>query len=375
MPYWRLSSFYFFYFASIGVLIPFWGLYLKSLGFTSAAIGAMMAMIMATKIISPNIWGWVADHTGKRMAIVRLGGFLSVVTFAGIFVSDQYWWLVGIMMLFSFFWNATLPQFEATTFFHLGDDTHRYSSIRLWGSVGFIVAVWVIGQQLDGAKISYLPMILMAIFICIWLSSLFVPDQTAGHLSRTKEPLRKVLKRPEVVGLLAVCFLMQMAHGPYYTFYSIYMQDHGYSLSVIGYLWALSVLAEVLIFMRMHKLVPRFGLKRLLIVSLLLSVCRWLIIALFPMSFPLIIFAQVLHAATFGVYHAVAIQYIHHYFVAQHQGKGQALYSSLSFGAGGASGSLYAAYTWDSFGATTTFFIAAGLSLIAAYIAYKKIPA
>ena len=177
------------------------------------------------------------------------------------------------------------------------------------------------------------------------------------------------------MGILAVCFLMQMAHGPYYTFYSIYMQEHGYSLSAIGYLWALSVLAEVLIFMRMHKLVPRFGLKRLLIISLILSACRWIIIALFPMSFPLIIFAQVLHAATFGIYHAVAIQYIHQYFVAQHQGKGQALYSSLSFGAGGASGSLYAAYTWDSFGATITFFIAAVLSIIAAYIAYKKIPA
>jgi len=375
MPYWRLSSFYFFYFASLGVLIPYWSLYLKSLDFTATAIGTMMAIIMATKIVSPNLWGWVADYTGKRMAIVRLGGLLSVIAFAGVFVSQDYWWLVVVMMVFSFFWNATLPQFEATTFSHLGEHTHRYSSVRLWGSIGFIVAVWVIGQQLDGTKIAYIPFVLMGLFITIWISSLVVPEEAAGHLKLTDEPLRAVLKRPEVAGLLAVCFLIQMGHGPYYTFYSIYMQEHGYSLSFIGFLWALGVIAEVLVFVGMHKLVPRFGLKRLLVNSLLLAALRWVIIAFFPMSTPLMVVAQLLHAASFGVYHAVAIQLIHEYFVGQHQGKGQALYSSVSFGAGGAIGSLYAGYTWESLGSTTTFMIAAVVSLLAAYIAYKKIPA
>ena len=375
MPYWRLSGFYFFYFASLGALAPYWGLYLKSLGFTAAAIGSMMAVIMATKIISPNIWGWVADHTGKRMAIVRLGGLLSAVVFAGVFVSQEYWWLLGVMLVFSFFWNATLPQFEATTFTHLGEQTHRYSSVRLWGSVGFIVAVWLIGQQLDGEKIAYLPLILMGLFVTIWLSSLIVPEEAVGHLKLTHEPLRVVLKRPEVVGLLLVCFLMQLGHGPYYTFYSIYMQDYGYSLSFIGFLWALGVIAEVLIFMGMYKLVPQFGLKKLLIASLLVAAIRWIIVALFPTSMPLMVLAQLFHAASFGLFHAVAIQLIHQYFVGQHQGKGQALYSSVSFGAGGAVGSLYAGYTWETLGTTTTFVIAAVVSLLASYIAYKKIPA
>lgn len=375
MPYWRLSGFYFFYFSSLGALAPYWGLYLKSLGFTAAAIGTMMAIIMATKIVSPNIWGWIADHTGKRMAIVRLGGLLSVIAFAGVFISQEYWWLVIVMMVFSFFWNATLPQFEATTFTHLGKQTHRYSSVRLWGSVGFIVAVWLIGQQLDGSKISYLPMILMGLFITIWVSSLIVPEEAAGHLHLDGEPLKRVLKRPEVVGLLVICFLMQLGHGPYYTFYSIYMQDHGYSLSFIGFLWALGVFAEVLVFMRMHKLVPKFGLKYLLIVSLVIASIRWVIVALFPMSMPLMLLAQLFHAASFGLYHAVSIQLIHQYFVGKNQGKGQALYSSVSFGAGGAIGSLYAGYTWEHLGTTVTFMIAAFVSLLAAYIAYKKIPA
>lgn len=375
MPYWRLSGFYFFYFASLGALIPYWTLYLKSLGFTAAAIGTMMAIIMATKIISPNIWGWIADRTGRRMAIVRIGGLLSIIAFAGVFISNDYWWLVGVMMLFSFFWNATLPQFEAATFTHLGEHTHRYSSVRLWGSVGFIIAVWIIGQQLEGSKISYLPMILMGLFIGIWGSSLIAPEETAGHVSLGTEPLRKILKRPEVLALLTICFLMQLSHGPYYTFYSIYMQDHGYSLSAIGFLWALGVIAEVVVFVFMHKLVPLFGLKKLLLLSLLLAACRWLVIAFWPTMLPLMIFGQLLHAATFGIFHAVAIQLIHNYFTGRHQGKGQALYSSVSFGAGGAVGSFYAGYTWESLGTAPTFIIASLVSLLAAYIVYRKIPA
>lgn len=375
MPYWRLSGFYFFYFASLGALVPYWGLYLKSLGFTAAAIGTMMATIMATKIISPNIWGWVADHTGNRMGIVRLGGLLSLLAFAGVFISQQYWWLIIVMMVFSFFWNATLPQFEATTFTHLGEQTHRYSSVRLWGSIGFIVAVWIIGQTLEDTKISYLPYVLMGLYISIWLSSYIVPSETNNLVHHEHVPLKNVLRRPEVTGLLIVCFLMQMGHGPYYTFYSIYMQGYDYTLSFIGFLWALGVLAEVIIFTMMHKLVPKYGLKKLLITSLLLASSRWFIIALFPANISLMLFAQLLHAASFGVYHAVSIQLVHQYFVGKHQGKGQALYSSVSFGAGGAVGSLYAGYTWDYIGSTATFMIATMISLVAAYIAYKKIPA
>lgn len=373
MPYWRLSGFYFFYFASLGTLLPYWGLYLKSLGYDAKAIGSMLAIIMATKIISPNIWGWIADHTGKRMAIVRAGGLLSMLAFAGVFVSQQYAWLAMVMLVFSFFWNATLPQFEATTFTHLGNDTHRYSGIRLWGSVGFIIAVWVLGKQLEGSQIEQLPFILMFIFFAIWLMGLLVPEEAAGHLPVSHEPLKTVLKRPEVAGLLVVCFLMQLSHGPYYAFYSIYMQDHQYSLSFIGFMWALGVIAEVLVFMGMHKLVPRYGLRTLLISSLFITTIRWLIIALLPDAVIFMLIAQCLHAASFGIYHAVAIQFIHTYFKGKHQGKGQALYSSVSFGAGGAVGSFYAGYTWESAGSMFTFIIAACCSLLAAYVAIRYV--
>jgi len=372
-PYWRLSGFYFFYFASLGALIPYWGLYLSSLGFDAAAIGSLMAIIMSTRIISPNIWGWIADHTGKRMMIVRFGSLAAAICFIGVLFTEQFWWLALVMLLFSFFWNAALPQFEATTFNHLQAETHRYSSIRLWGSIGFVIAVWGLGDVLNKFGMGYLPMLLLVLFFGIWLMSLLVPEEAAGHLPMDHEPLRKVLTHPAVVGLLVSCFLMHASHGPYYTFYSIYLTDQGYSLWVIGAMWAVGVLAEVLVFLGMHRLVPTFGLKPLLIASLLLASLRWVLIGLFPANGVIMFFAQCLHAASFGIYHAAAIQLIHRYFKGRHQGKGQALYSSLSFGAGGAAGSFLSGVAWDSIGGNITFMLAALSSLLAVFIAWRYV--
>jgi len=373
MNYWRLSGFYLFYFASLGALVPYWSLYLKSLGFSVTEIGQLVAILMATKIVAPNVWGWIADHTGQRMLIVRIASLLAAAAFAGVFLGSGYWWLVAVMIVFSFFWNASLPQFEATTMSHLGSDTWRYSSIRLWGSVGFIITAAGLGPLLDTYGTGMLPAVVLGLFIAIWFSSLAVPESAAGHLPLDQEPLRKVLGRPLVIALLAVCFLMQASHGPYYAFFTLYLEDFGYSRSLIGQLWGLGVIAEIGVFMVMPRLLPRFGARRLLLAAVGLTVLRWLLIALFAAHVPVILFAQTLHAASFGLYHAVAIYMIHVLFTGAHQGRGQALYSSLSFGAGGAAGSLVSGYLWTGINPEAMFLLAAVTSLCALAVVYRGI--
>ena len=70
LPYWRLSGFYFFYFAFIGAFAPYWSLYLQSLEFNALQIGVLMSLLLITRIFSPSVWGWLADHTGKRVRVV-----------------------------------------------------------------------------------------------------------------------------------------------------------------------------------------------------------------------------------------------------------------------------------------------------------------
>lgn len=370
-PYWRLSGFYLFYFASLGALLPYWSPYLRSLGFAESQIGELVAIIMATKIVAPNVWGWIADHVGMRMAVVRLASLLAIVCFAGVFVASDYWWLVLVMTAFSFFWNASLPQFEATTMSHLGEQPQRYSSIRLWGSIGFIATVAGLGALFDVLDIGWLPWVLLALFGGIWVNSLAVPERAAGHLPLDHQPLRKVLARKEVAALLGVCFLLQASHGPYYTFYTIYLEDYGYRRSLIGQLWALGVVAEIGLFVVMHRLLPRLGSRRLLLIALSVTTLRWLLIGAFPERLGVLVFAQTLHAASFGIVHAVAIHLIHRFFTGRHQGKGQALYSSTSFGAGGAVGSLYAGYLWSGAGPAAAFAAGALFSAAAFALAWR----
>jgi PPP family 3-phenylpropionic acid transporter len=372
-PYWRLSGFYFFYFATLGALVPYWSLYLRSLGFADVQIGELVAIIAGTKIIAPNVWGWIADHRGHRMTIVRLASLGAVVCFTGVFFGTGYWWLALVMTGFSFFWNASLPQFEATTMNHLGERTQRYSIVRLWGSIGFIITVVGLGYLFDWRGVGWLPVVLLALYAGIWVASLLVPERAAGHLPLDHRPLREVLGRREVVALLLACFLAQASHGPYYTFYSIYLADHGYRANLIGGLWAWGVVAEIGVFLFMHRLLPRFGPRRLLLAALALTALRWCLIALFVAHPSVLVLAQILHAASFGVVHVVSIYLIHLYFTGRHQGRGQALYSSLSFGAGGAVGSLYAGYLWGSAGAIPTYLTAAGLALLGWVVAWYGI--
>lgn len=373
MPYWRLSGFYFFYFAALGVIVPYWGLYLQTLGFGPAEIGELMAVIMATKIVAPNVWGWIADHTGRRMAIVRLASLLALLTFAGVFLAREFWRLVLVMSLFSFFWNASLPQFEAVTFNYLGKRIHRYAHIRLWGSVGFILTVVALGKALEWRDAGLVPQAVLLTFVGVWLASLLVSERDGLVVHEDQPSLVSVLKRPEVLAFLTVCLLMQAGHGAFYAFYSIYMKEHGYSSGMIGWLWAVGVMAEVLVFLGMHRLLRRFGAGRVLLASLLLAVLRWLLTGGLP-DFPLVMLGvQTLHAATFGTFHAAAIHLVHHYFTGRHQGRGQALYSSLSFGAGGAIGSLYSGYLWTGIGPEKTFFVSAAVAGLAALVAWRWI--
>jgi PPP family 3-phenylpropionic acid transporter len=194
------------------------------------------------------------------------------------------------------------------------------------------------------------------------------PDPHAHSLNQGH--ILEVLRQPQVVAFILGCFLMQAGHGPYYAFYSIYMEDIGFSKTLIGGLWALGVIAEVLVFLVLHRLLSRYGARWVLIVSFLLAALRWLLVAFFPQHLWLMLLAQLLHAATFGTFHAAAISFVDRHFVGRHQGRGQALYSSLSFGAGGAVGSLVSGVLWEPLGPMNTFLIAAALSLLAAVIAW-----
>ncbi len=371
LPYWRLSGYYFLFFITIGGFMPYWSLYLKSINMSAEQIGILSAVVVATKIFSSFIWGWVVDHSGKRMRVVRFTSLLSAISFSLVLFYQDFWSLFLILFIFAIFWSAALPQVEAATMSHLGEKSDSYTIIRIWGSISFIVAVLVLGPYFDHQPIAYLLPMLIGSMVLVWIHTLFIPEISMEHEQSNGTSFRSILLKPHVISLMLVCFLIQAGHGAYYTFFSIYLEEHGYSNSFIGTAWAVGAFAEVIIYIFIHRVIGQFGLRLLMILTLVLATLRWILTALFVDNVAILLFAQCLHAATFGVYHAVAIQYIHKEFKGVHQGRGQALYSSISFGAGIALGSLVSGYLWDSVGSMQTFLFAAILSAIGIFIAWS----
>ncbi|HRP66419.1 MAG TPA: MFS transporter, partial [Thauera sp.] len=259
------------------------------------------------------------------------------------------------MALMAFFWSAALPLVEGLTFAHLGDEGHRYGSIRVWGSVGFIVAVLGLGYLLDHLPIEAVLWITAAILLGIFVCALFVPEARRAPEPRAVASLGDTLRRPEVRALLGACFLMSAAHGALYVFYSIFLVDNGYDKALVGWMWTLGVVAEIVVFMLMPRIAKRFSLRAILLFSFACAVVRFLMIGWGADSLAVLMFAQLLHGASFGAYHAAAIAVVNLWFPGRLQARGQALYGSLSFGAGGMLGGLLSGYTWEPLGAAWTF--------------------
>lgn len=369
LPYWRLSGFYFFYFALLGSAAPFLGLYFDHLGFSAARIGELVAIPMLMRCVAPNLWGWLGDATGQRLLIVRLGAVCTLLSFGLIFYGKSYAWLALVMALHAFFWHAVLPQFEVITLAHLREQASRYSQIRLWGSIGFIVAVVGLGALFERLGLDVYPVAVTAVMVGIVISSIWVPDavpEQRPELDGQGGFLRQ-LCRPGVLAFFVSVGLMQVSHGPYYTLFSIHLEALGYGRSTIGMLWALGVVAEILLFLVMAALLARFSQRQVLLASFALAAIRWLLLGTLADHLGVLLVAQLMHAATFGSFHAAAIHFVQRSFGHRQQGQGQALYATLA-GIGGALGALYSGYSWASLGPLWTFAIASLAALAAAVI-------
>jgi len=373
LPYWRLSGYYFFYFAFIGAFSPYFGLYLQSLTFSAWDIGLLMSQMQLMRLFGPYLWGALADHLGRRVPIVRLAGVISLVGFSVFFFVRSFEAFLVAMALLAFFWSASLPLVDTLTFEHLRDEPARYSRIRVWGSIGFVVAVMGTGALLDHLPLFSLLWVISAMLAGILLYAFLVPEGPPPPHVREHPPVGEVLRQTRVRALFASCFAMSAAHGALYVFYSIYLSDHGYSKSLVGGLWSLGVLAEIVVFVFMSRLMRRFGLRRILLASFAAAVLRFMMIGWGVESLAVIVLAQLLHGLTFGAYHAASITAVNRWFAGRCQARGQALYSSLSFGAGGLLGGLLSGWMWDGLGAALTFSLSAlfallGLLLVALWV-------
>ena len=369
--HWTFSFVYFCYFVFVGAWVAFWPLWLKDNSFSSEDIGVLTSMVLLSKIFAPWIWGYLADTRNAHLTYLKFCALMSVFIFLAVFYRQDFMWLAIVIFLFSFFWNAVMPQIEVLTLDSLAieGEQSRYTQVRVWGSIGFVVAVICLGQFFDVVDISYLPYILLVSLVVIFISGLLLPDSKMEKKTDSTSLLSSVLKQPAVISFFVVCFLVQLSHGAYYTFFSVYLESLGFSRQEIGLLWSVGVVAEIILYLVMRRFFLLLNVRNILLLALMLTVVRWLMLAYLGSNIWCVMISQSLHAFTFGAYHAVGVVIIRRFFSDGNEGVGMGLYSSVSFGVGGTLGAWLSGLLWDSIH-EQTFILASVVAILACGVAF-----
>jgi PPP family 3-phenylpropionic acid transporter len=362
----RLSLFYFLHFAYGGAMVAYFPLYLAGRGLRPGEIALVLALPQLARIVAPPAWGSLADRSGAQRGIVAFScaaaaAGCALLPYAGGLPAIAG--LVGAMSLLS---AAALPLVESITLGSLAGHAGRYGPIRLWGSIGFIAVVLAGGMWLDVQPVATLPVALVLFMLAALVVALALP--AGGGQAAAQSPALPLT--PAARRLLAAGFCMSFAHGTLYAFLTLHLEHLGYSGSAIGVLWTIGVLAEIAVFLYLPQLFRGFALSRLLQASFLCAVLRFAAIAWGASELWIVAAAQLLHGATFGVFHAASVAAVHRVFPQAAQARGQTLFSSVSYGAGGAAGLLAAGWAWEVAGPAMAFSLAALAAIPGLHLAY-----
>jgi PPP family 3-phenylpropionic acid transporter len=369
----RLSAWYFWYFAFIGAFLPYFALYLQSIGLSAGRIAVLMSLGQFMRLMAPLLWSWLADSGGNRVRIVVVSTAASLASFSVVFLTQDFVGLLIGMAILHFFWSASLPLVEALTLGHLAATPERYGRIRLWGSVGFIVTVMGVGVLLDSATISSQLWVSWTLLLGTLISALTLTE-TKGHADNVVGPILQVLRQRKVGFLLAAGLFMSAAHGALYVFYSIHLVAQGYGKTLIGLLWTLGVVAEIVVFLLMPRVSALVSMRQILLACFALAALRFMLIGWAVNFIGILVFAQLLHGASFGAHHAATMAALNRWFVASQQARAQALYGSVAYGAGGLGGALLAGALWESVGSGITFSAASLMALFGLILVWRGVP-
>ncbi len=368
------ALFLFCYYAYAGTFSTYASLYFQGRGMSVAQIGVLMSLIQVLRIFGPNVWGYVADHSERRVFVLRLTGVAALVSFSGFVFGSTFAHFFSAMVLLNLFTSAQGPMCEALMLSEMRGDLTYYGRIRLWGSIGFIVTVMLASFLMDWKGTGALVWFCGALLVCVLAAAFRLKDVPRMTHAGKPPALLAVLRKKEVLAFFASTALMVSAHAALYTFYSLYLERQGYSKTVTGLMWSLGVVAEVLCFYYQAPLFRRWGAKRLMFACFAFGIVRFALIGAGAQSLALLVAAQLMHAATFALHHSASVQTMQRWFSGPLQARGQALYISISYGLGGSIGSLGLTTVWQNAGPQYIFYVASGLvaaGAVAAALSYR----
>ncbi|WP_137895815.1 MFS transporter [Ramlibacter sp. 2FC] len=373
LPFAALSASYF---AHIGFFNPYLPLWLKELGLGIFTISLLTSVQAATRLFAPYGWGWLSDHTGERVKLLRYGASAALLVSTALWLNLSTPWLALVLLLMFTHTSAMMPMSEAAMA-HLvsqggGFDVRRYGRVRLWGSLGFLVTVFVAGAWFEAFGMAHFPAWTVLTLLAVALSVWRLPDlKEAVPAHEAKVSVLPVLRRRAVQWFFAAAFFHVLSHIGIYVFFSLYLDALGYSKTMIGLLWAVSVVVEIAWFYTQARWLPRLSLGGWLLLCALAMVLRMVLTATVADLLPALLVAQALHALTFAAHHTVCIALLSRHFPGRLRGRGQALYTVVGYGLTGVIGGLAGGALSSALGLASVYWVSIVTSLIASACAFQ----
>lgn len=364
------------YFAHIGFFNPYLPLWLKDMGLGIFAISLLTSIQAATRLFAPYGWGWLSDHTGERVKLLRYGASAALVASLGLWFDYGSWWLAAVLLVMFTHTSAMMPMSEAAMAHLVSQggafDAKRYGRVRLCGSIGFLVTVMAAGVWFEQFGMKYFPAWTVLTMLAVAISVRLLPNiKETVHAHEENLPVLPILRQRKVQWFFAALFFHILSHIGIYVFFSLYLDSLGYSKATIGALWAVSVLVEIIWFYNQSRWLPKFSLSAWLMICSAVMVLRMGITASSAPVIVLLIAAQMLHACTFAAHHTVCIALLSHHFPGRLRGRGQALYTVIGYGFPGVLGGLVGAIISTKYGLSGVYTASTATSLIALGCAYK----
>lgn len=357
----RIRLFYAAYFAAMGLVLPFFPVYLDGRGFDAVLIGFMTGLMALAKVVAPPWIGHLLDSRpqdqGHRFIVIA--SWLAALAALVIAFVFNIYLLALIVLLFGVLWAAVLPLADGLSVAVSELEMADYGRLRVWGSIGFVLASLLGGVWLTGEHIDTFPYLLAALMVVLALAARGFPRVEQLHdadSGATPFPGAFYL-------LLAVAFIMQVSHGAYYGFFSLYLADAGFSGWQIGLYWVIGVLAEIVLMWRWSRAVQMRAPAVVFSLCLALAALRWLGTGL-TTHMVLLIGLQLLHAASFAAFHVSAIAWVKRIAPDNRHGAAQGLFSAAGFGLGTTVGIMGCGLIVGSMGYAMAFYLCAAVAAI-----------
>ena len=369
----RLAALYAAIFMTGGVQLPFFPVWLKAKGLDPGMIGVVLAAPMFVRIFAIPVAARLADARDALRGTILVTSCLGVATYALLGLADGAAAILVMYALTALVLTPVMPLAETYALKGLNARGRAYGPVRLWGSAAFILGTFIAGFATDTIPARYLIWLIFAGAALTVLAAFALEPMLASAPPSAKPaiPRRHLLRDPAFIAVVAASSLIQASHAVYYGFSALEWRGAGLDGTAIAALWALGVLAEIVLFAVSGRLPPFFQPITLLMIGAAGGALRWVAMALNPPD-AVLPFLQLLHAASFGATHLGALG-----FVARHAPPGQSAtaqgYLSIAQGvamaaATGLSGWLYGAYGARAYGAMALAAVAGG---VCGYVAHR----